>query len=159
LAAADDGAGELGGVAGDDHLLGPAEDGDRGSGAGAGAAGGEGDADAAEADGVGLDDAGDDVAGPEERGDVLGAGGAVELLGAPAALAAGAAADLEAELDVLVEGHVLEERVVLEHEADVALLRRELVDAPAVEEDPPAVERREAGDEAKDRRLPAPARA
>ena len=34
-------------------------------------------------------------------------------------------ADLQAERDVAAHGHVLERRVVLEHEADVALLRRQ----------------------------------
>ena len=37
--------------------------------------------------------------------------------------------DLQAEGDVLEDVHVLEQRVVLEHEADVALLDRQIVDA------------------------------
>src|SRR5205085_10801629 len=81
-----------------------------------------------------------------------------ELVAALEALLPRPAADLEAELDVVGDRHVPEERVVLEDEADVALLGREVVDAAAVQQDLPSVEGREAGDEPQDRGLPAAAR-
>ena len=39
--------------------------------------------------------------------------------------------------DVVTDGHVREERVVLEHRVDVALVGRQLRDVPAVEQDAP----------------------
>ena len=50
-------------------------------------------------------------------------------------LGLGTLADLQAEGDVLGHRHVLEDRVVLEHEADVALLRRQLGGVGALDAD------------------------
>lgn len=58
------------------------------------------------------------------------------------------------EGDVLAHGHVLEQRVVLEHEADASLLHRHFGHVIAVEEDFPAVGRLKPGDYAKERGLP-----
>ena len=68
-------------------------------------------------------------------------------------------ADLEAERDVVVHGHVLEGGVVLEHEADAALLRRPAGDVLAVDEDRAHVGRLEPGDDPEQRGLAAAARA
>jgi RNA polymerase-binding transcription factor DksA len=53
---------------------------------------------------------------------------------------------------------VREERVVLEHHAEAALLRRELVDAQLVEPDAAGGEREQAGDAVERRRLAAAGR-
>ena len=50
-------------------------------------------------------------------------------------LGLGQLAHLEREGEVLADGHVRKERVVLEHHADAALVRRDVVDRPAVEAD------------------------
>ena len=55
------------------------------------------------------------------------------------------------------DGHVAEERVVLEHEADVALPRRDAGDVAAVQRDAPVVDLGEAGDGAQERALAAAA--
>ena len=56
-------------------------------------------------------------------------------------------------------GHVRPERVVLEHHADVALVRRQRVDAAVAEADLARVRRVEAGDQPQQRRLAAAGRA
>src|SRR5581483_8066480 len=70
-----------------------------------------------------------------------------------------ALADLEAEGDVVVHGHVLERRVMLEHEAHVALLRGHARGVVPLDHDPTAVGRLEPRDDPQERRLPAAARA
>ena len=55
-------------------------------------------------------------------------------------------ADLEREGDILVDRHVREQRVVLEHHADVALVRRRVVDRPTVEHDLAVRDALEAGE-------------
>jgi hypothetical protein len=60
------------------------------------------------------------------------------------------------EADVLGDGHVREERVVLKDEAEVAVLRRHITHAPVVERNR-AVVGVEAGDRLQQERLPAPA--
>ena len=72
-------------------------------------------------------------------------------------LGLGALADLEAEGHVAVHGEVLERGVVLEHEADVALLRRQVGGVDALDLDAPGVGLLEAGDDAQQRRLAATA--
>ena len=70
-----------------------------------------------------------------------------------------ALADLEPEGDVAVHAHVLERGVVLEHEADVAPLRRQAGGVGAVELDHARVGRLEPGHDPQQRRLAAAARA
>ena len=83
----------------------------------------------------------------------------VEQLFAPlAALGLLDAADAQAELDVPRHRHVPEDRVVLEDEPDVALLRREVRDVAAGDADRSLVRQHEAGDQAQDRALAAAAR-
>src|ERR1700682_653638 len=65
----------------------------------------------------------------------------------------------QAELDVLRHRHVAEDRVVLEDEADPALLGREAGDVAPEQVDCPAVFPGEARDEAQNGALPAAARA
>jgi hypothetical protein len=67
-------------------------------------------------------------------------------------------ADLQAEGDVAEHGHVLEGGVVLEDEADLALLRRRLRGVLAVDHDRAGVEILEPGDRPQQRRLAAAAR-
>jgi hypothetical protein len=55
--------------------------------------------------------------------------------------------------DVVAHGHVLEGRVVLEHEADAALLRRDARDVVAVDLDRPRVGGLQAADDPQQRRL------
>ena len=74
-------------------------------------------------------------------------------------LVLGPLADLQAEGDVLRHGHVLEDRVVLEHEADVALLRRQLGGLDALDADRALVGGVEAGDDPQQRGLAAARRA
>ena len=81
-----------------------------------------------------------------------------ELVDALGDLRLRALAHLEAERDVLAHGHVLERRVVLEDEADVALLRRERRRVLAGEEDLAGVGRLEPGDDPEQRRLARAAR-
>ena len=66
-----------------------------------------------------------------------------------------APAALEPEGDVLADGHVREERVVLEDHAEAAALGRGGRDVLAVDEDAPRVGRLEAGDQPQHRRLAA----
>jgi hypothetical protein len=68
-------------------------------------------------------------------------------------------ADLHAERDVARDRQVLERRVVLEHEADVALLRRQLGGVDAFDLHGSLVGELEAGDDPQQRRLAAAARA
>ena len=65
--------------------------------------------------------------------------------------------DLQPEGDVLANGHVLERRVVLEDEADAALLRRLARDVHAVELYGSGLRLLEPGDDAQERRLAAAA--
>jgi len=58
--------------------------------------------------------------------------------------------DFEAEGDVVKGGHVFEQGVVLEDEADVALLDGDAVDLEAADEDAAAGGSFQAGDEAQD---------
>src|SRR3954447_16728071 len=74
-------------------------------------------------------------------------------------LALVALADLQSERDIVVHGHVLERGVVLEHEAHVALLRRNARRVAPLDQDPAAVRALEPGDDPKQRRLAAAARA
>src|SRR5471032_530835 len=66
---------------------------------------------------------------------------------------------LQAEGDVLFHGHVGEQRVALEHHADRAFLRAQRDDVLAIQQDFPAVYRRQAGDAAQQGRLAAARRA
>jgi len=65
------------------------------------------------------------------------------------------AARLQAEADVLPHAEVGEKRVVLEHDADAALLRGHGADVAAVELDATAAQGLQAGDGAQQRRLAA----
>ena len=68
-------------------------------------------------------------------------------------LGLGEAAHLQRKGDILADRHVREERVVLEHDADVAAVRRHAVDALAVERDGAVRRRLEAGEHHQRRRL------
>ena len=70
----------------------------------------------------------------------------------------GALTDLESERDVVAHRQVLERRVVLEHETDVALLRRRTGDIVTVDDDGPRIEVVETCDRAQERRLTAAGR-
>src|SRR5205814_3557229 len=70
----------------------------------------------------------------------------------------GPAPDPEPEGNVLEDGHVLERRVVLEDEADAALLRRVTGDVPLGDVHDTGVGPLESGDDAQQRRLAASAR-
>ena len=72
---------------------------------------------------------------------------------ARAARAARDALDAQPVLDVLRDGHVREERVVLEDRVHVALVRRTAGDVVAAEQDPPRVGPLEAADQAQRGRL------
>ncbi len=61
----------------------------------------------------------------------------------------------QAEADVLSRGHVGEERVVLEYDADIALERRQACDRLALEINLAGERREEAGDQPERRRLAA----
>ena len=65
-----------------------------------------------------------------------------QLLDTLADLGLRALADLEAEGDVACDGHVLERGVVLEHEADAALLRHDVRDVAIADQDLTGVRRR-----------------
>ncbi len=67
----------------------------------------------------------------------------------------GHAGDLEAEGDVVVHGHVREQRVGLEDHADIALVRLQRALVLAVDDERAAGRRFEAGDHAQDGRLAA----
>ncbi len=62
----------------------------------------------------------------------------------------------QAKGNVLLHGHVGEQRVALEHHADAALLRAQRHDVVAVQQDLPAVHRGEPGDATQQRGLAAP---
>jgi hypothetical protein len=68
-------------------------------------------------------------------------------------------ADLQPERDVVVHGHVLERRVVLEDEADLPALRRHARGVVALDLDAAGVGRLEAGDDPQQARLARAARA
>ena len=76
-----------------------------------------------------------------------------DLLDAALALAARNALDAQAVADVLGDGHVREERVVLEDGVDVALVGRAVRDVGAAELDSSFVGALEAGDQPQRRRL------
>ena len=61
----------------------------------------------------------------------------------------------KAEGDVLAHGHVRKDGVILENHADVALVRGDIVDDPAVKGDGAALDGVEARDHAQQRRLAA----
>ena len=83
-----------------------------------------------------------------------------EQLGAPAAaLAAPHAARAQRELDVVGHGHVAEQRVVLEDEADLALPRADVRDVAAMQHDAAVIDRCQARDGAQQRALAAAGRA
>ena len=67
--------------------------------------------------------------------------------------------DLQPEADVVGDGHVREQRVGLEHHADVALVRRPVGDVLAVDRDRAGRRLLEAGDHPQRRRLAAAGRA
>ena len=68
-------------------------------------------------------------------------------------LAAARAAHLEAEADVSLNRAMREQRIGLEHHADVAPVRGHVLHRLAVEQDAAFVQRHEAGDGAQERRL------
>ena len=80
-----------------------------------------------------------------------------QFLAAPDALRWLLAADAQGELDVLADGHVPEECVVLEDEADLALAGRNLGDVPAKERDATVVDFGESGDRTEEGALAAAA--
>ena len=59
----------------------------------------------------------------------------------------------QAEADIVEHGHVAEQRVVLEHEADIALLHGELQRVLAVEQHAAGGRHVEAGEDPEQRRL------
>ena len=67
--------------------------------------------------------------------------------------------DRESERDVLAHGHVTEQRVVLEHHADAALLHAAIRLLLAADPDPPSVGRSRPGDHPQHRALARAARA
>ena len=81
------------------------------------------------------------------------------LLGAPAPLRLGDLAHAQPVGDVLRDGHVREQRVVLEDRVDVARVGRQVLDLHAPELDAAAVGQLEAGDQPQRRRLARPGRA
>ena len=83
-----------------------------------------------------------------------------EQLGAPAApVRAPHAARAQRELDVVGHRHVAEQRVVLEHEADLALAGADVRHVAPVQHDAAVVDRRQARDRAQQRALAAAGRA
>ena len=81
-----------------------------------------------------------------------------QLLAAPAALVLAEPTDLEGEFDVLGDGHVAEQGVVLKDDAHTALLRRKRGDVTAMEDHAAVIARREPRDHPEDRALAAAAR-
>ncbi|MCY1177578.1 hypothetical protein D9M73_178920 [compost metagenome] len=77
----------------------------------------------------------------------------------PARLFGGHLLHAQAEGDVLLHGHVGEQRVALEHHADAALLRRQRHQVLPVQQDLPAVHFGQAGDAAQQGGLAAAGRA
>ena len=92
----------------------------------------------------------------QQVGDVEGLRDALDL--APD-LGLGDTLQPQREGHVLRDVHVRVERVVLEHHRHVAILRREVADGPAVEEDLAAARALQAGQDAQGRRFPAAGRA
>jgi hypothetical protein len=84
---------------------------------------------------------------------------AEHLLDATLVLAARHALYLQPERDVVVDRHVREERVLLEHHVDRAAVREDRRHVVALEQDAPLVGDLEAGDHPQRRRLAAAARA
>ena len=82
-----------------------------------------------------------------------------QLRAPAAAVAAAHAARAQRELDVVGHRHVAEQRVVLEHEADLALACADVRDVAAVQDDAAVVDRRQARDRAQQRALAAARRA
>ena len=80
-----------------------------------------------------------------------------QFLAARASLRALHLADAQRELDVLADGHVAEQRVVLEDEPDVALARVHVGHVAAVQRDAAMVDFGEAGNGAQQRALAAAA--
>ncbi len=76
-----------------------------------------------------------------------------QLVDALVGLLLGRLADLQPEADVVVHGHVLERRVVLEDEPDPALLRRDVRDVLAEDRDGPGIGVLEPADDPQQRRL------
>ena len=78
-----------------------------------------------------------------------------QLVAPAAALGAAHTARTQRELDVVGNGHVPKQRVVLEYEADFALFRAEARDVATVQNDAAVIDRRKAGDGAQQRALAA----
>jgi hypothetical protein len=68
------------------------------------------------------------------------------------------ALEFEAERDVLADRHMREQRIVLKDDVHVPLVRRQLRDVPACQEDAPAVRHLEAAQDPERRRLAAAGR-
>jgi hypothetical protein len=83
---------------------------------------------------------------------------AQQLLAALATLRGFHAAHAQRELDVLADRHVPEQRVALEHEADLALAHGELRHVAAVQADASVIDTGESGDRSQERALAAAAR-
>ena len=81
------------------------------------------------------------------------------LVDAALRLGARHAAHHQAEADVLAHAHMREQGIVLEHHAEAALFRPQVVDAALVEPDAAAGRRQQAGDDVQGRRLAAAGRA
>ena len=82
-----------------------------------------------------------------------------QLVAALAALGGGRFADAQPELHVLRHRHVLEQGIVLEDKPHPALLGRQVSHIPPVQQHPPVIHPRQAGDQAQDGGLSAAARA
>ncbi len=82
-----------------------------------------------------------------------------QFLAARAALGRLDLAHTQRELDVLADGHVAEQRVMLEHEADFALAHIDVRDVAAVQRHAAVVDLGQAGDRPQQRALAAAARA
>ena len=82
-----------------------------------------------------------------------------QLVATAAAIRGTHATRAQRELDVVGHGHVPEQRVVLEYEADLALLGTEVRDVAAVKHDAAVIDRRQARDRAQQRALAAAGRA
>jgi hypothetical protein len=87
--------------------------------------------------------------------EALQAGQLEQLVRAPARVGLGHAAHVEPERDVVLDGEVAEQRVVLEHEADRAHARVQVGRRLAVEPHLARVRRLEPGQDAQDRALAA----
>ena len=78
---------------------------------------------------------------------------AQDVLHPPLACGFRHAAHLEAEGDVLRHRHMRKERIVLEDDADVAMLGQDVGDVAARKHDDACISRAEAGDDPEQRRL------